>query len=129
MAVSDHASIGGEKRAESLSPERRREIAIVAALKRWSTRKKPEAKDEPEPANDSAQQSEPTKQPDPVRQTHVNPQGKYMPPSTTGPSGPSADYLKKANLGLHWEDGTAPPTDPYMRWLDRQRRRSHWSAI
>jgi|SRR6516164_8632541 hypothetical protein len=59
MAVSDHAAAGGKARSQKLSPERRREIAIVAALKRWSKREKTEA--QPEPATDSAQQPEPTK--------------------------------------------------------------------
>jgi hypothetical protein len=106
MPVSDHAAAGGKARSEKLSPQRRREIAIVAALKRWS-RKKTEAEDKP--TADSA--PNPEQQPEPAKQTHVNPQGKYCPPATTGPS---ADYLKKANLGLHWEDGSAPPTDPYI---------------
>ena len=39
MAPADAARLGGKKRADNLSPERRREIAAKAAAARWATRK------------------------------------------------------------------------------------------
>ena len=88
----------------------------------FKKRNKPEA--EPDAAKisryDGTEQAHArAEQPEPAKAPQVN----YAQPDTR------SEYDRKANLGFRWEDGTARLTDPYMRWLDRQRRRSHWSAI
>ena len=124
MPVKQYASLGGKKRAESLSPERQREIARRATHRRWMKKRQRDQKPA-EPATDDASIFELDSN-IPTDGAQDTPRAKTLEPAQVNYAKPDTrtDYERKANLGVRWNFD-----DPYLRWIERERKRAWASAV
>jgi hypothetical protein len=131
MPIRDHAAAGGRKRAESLSPSRRREIARRAAQRRWMKKRQDQTVAHlRQPVDDAPVSPQPPTAPQAQARYDGTAQAQQPEPATAPaqssyaqPDGRS-EIEKRANLGIHWNF-----EDAYLRWLDRQSRKGWISAV
>jgi hypothetical protein len=128
MPIRDHAALGGRKRAESLTPERRSEIARRAAHRRWLRKRQSDQK--PEHLHDTADgASVNATSPEPTAETRYTGAQQPEPPTLVNRASiPLSPREKAAATGVPFWDH-AGYRDPYEVWLAKERRRGWASAV